>query len=168
MVMKFCSNEINNKHTLQSCSVYFSMSLACNPLFFFYLFRFCQDLPCSRINSTFIFFRDKSLSPVLPSPQESTFWGSQRRRPLGRSSDILDSSTSKRSAGGRSWNTTHHNADPPTFLHSCSSLSSSMRMWMTSHLSMWPLHHISTLFTWRWVGELLIWLSLFLISEMSA
>lgn len=148
----------------------FFMSLAYDPLFLFYLFKFCRDLPCSRLNSTFIFFRDKSLAPVLPGPQASTFWGSQHRWPLERSSDILDSSASKRSAGGRSWNTTRHNADPPTFLQSCSSLSSSMRIWMTSHLSMWPLHHISTLFTWRWLSELLILslsLSLFLLTLAS-
>lgn len=138
--------------TLQLCSVYFPISFACwsDPmlipgptLFLFYLFYSLQDLPCSRPDNTFIFFRNKSLCSGSCRAPKQALLGFTAWWPLRRCSNVLNSAASKRSVGGRSWDRTHHNAGPPTLSRSCSSLSSSMRIWMSSVLSLWPLYHIT-------------------------
>ncbi len=95
--------------TLQLCSVYFHISFACwsDPmlipgptLFLFYLFYSLQDLPRSRPDNTFIFFRNKSCASGSCGAPKRALLGFTARWPLRRCSNVLNSSASKRSAGG--------------------------------------------------------------------
>lgn len=94
-------------------------------LFLFYLFKSPRDLPRSRPDNTFIFFRNKSVSCGSCGPLRAQWPLRWLQRELQGGGVRLNASQ---------W----HPA------HSLPSLSSSMRISMTAVLSLWPLYHFTS------------------------